>query len=105
MSYASADFADKFPSLFDIPLSQALTDSLASRIMCEKLERYLERNEKCRDCSKLLICGGGCRASGLAGEGADHLCIDEITCYFHLNNWAEKSQEVADQTIERLGLK
>ena len=103
LGYAAGSFAEEFPSLFDKPLREALMDSLTCDILCTRFEKYLERNEKCRNCEKLLKCAGGCRACGLAG-GGDHLCIDEATCALHLGGCAEKVREVADRAIAQLGL-
>lgn len=80
---------DTMPSLADVALVEALSDSAYLRCIDTRLEELLERNEKCRGCEHRLFCGGGCRAGALVGNG-DYLGCDEYTCRFFTGRYEDR---------------
>ena len=103
LGYSAAANAKEFPNILEIPLKEALSESLAHDIMMCRMKEYFARNEKCRSCEKRLQCAGGCRVNAMTG-GKDNLSIDEDACKLHLGGYEQRVRETADEAIKRLGI-
>ncbi len=83
----------EMPSITEMGLVDALSDSRYLRAIDTRLDELLEHNEKCRVCEHRLTCGGGCRAGALFTSG-DFLGCDEYTCRFFKDNYEERIKAV-----------
>jgi len=85
-----------FDNIFDMSLSEILTDSYFRKMSGLKMGECIDHNERCRDCKYQLVCGAGCRACACAGGKTDFLGVDEETCDFFLHGWYEKAAELRE---------
>lgn len=84
---------EQMPSITEMPLVQALSDSRYLRAIDTRLDELLDRNEKCRVCEHRLTCGGGCRAGALFTSG-EFLGCDEYTCRFFKDKYEERIKAI-----------
>lgn len=84
---------DEMPSLLDVPLCEALSDSAYLYRIDTRLKSLLKVNKECAQCEHKYICGGGCRAGALI-KGGDYLGRDEFTCCFFKNNYEEQIRKL-----------
>ena len=103
LGYSAAANAKEFPNILEIPMKEALSESLAHDIMMCRMKEYFARNEKCRSCEKRLQCAGGCRVNAMTG-GKDNLSIDEDACRLLLGGYEQRIKETADNAIKRFGI-
>ena len=90
---------DGMPSVTDMDICQALSDSRYLSLIDTRLEDLLKANAKCRACEYKLYCGGGCRAGALVSSG-EYLGCDDYTCYFFQNGYEEKIAAVYRKSLE-----
>lgn len=96
LAYAATDLAEKFPSLLEMSLNDALQSDFFSKILYAKRKEFLDKNEKCRECERKLLCCGGCPAVAMA-DNNDYLGIDEDVCYLHKNKIDDRIREVLSE--------
>lgn len=90
MSIGGTEVEKDFPSIFETPLAEILSDSAYYQKSCKvKVGTCIEHNEKCRKCEHRFVCGGGCRALACAAHG-DFLGIDEETCYVFKSGYFDR---------------
>ena len=99
MGMADCGFADRFPSLREMSLSEILTDSDLIRYEYATVKDIRDRNEKCRSCRFVDRCTGGCRNSALIA-GDDYYGIDPYLCEFFENGWDQRIRDVAQPAFE-----
>jgi radical SAM protein with 4Fe4S-binding SPASM domain len=82
ISLSGLPIQDEMPSLNDMTVAQALSDSLYLERIKTPVSALIEHNPECASCEHRKACGGGCRAAALAFNGDnDYLGIDPATCY------------------------
>lgn len=91
---------EQFARFQDIGLRQGLSDSYYMQFVDKRIRDLKAANEKCGQCSHLLQCGGGCRASALQSTG-DLLAADPDQCFLWENGYVEKIHKVADEAIAK----
>jgi len=96
MPISGLPIQDDMPSLNDMPLIDALSDSLYLRRIETPVSALIEHQEECRGCEHRAVCGGGCRAAALMENGGDYLGIDPATCFFFKNGYMEKVAKIAE---------
>jgi radical SAM protein with 4Fe4S-binding SPASM domain len=80
---------ESMPSVTEMEICQALSDSRYLNLIDTRLEDLLRVNTKCRGCEYRLYCGGGCRAGALVCSG-EYLGCDDYTCYFFKNKYEDR---------------
>lgn len=93
---------EEMPSVLDMGLIPALSDSRYLQAIDTRLEHLLAHNDKCRTCQHALTCGGGCRAGALA-SGQGYLDVDEYTCSFFQNDYEAKIRAVYSSPLPGSG--
>ena len=99
MGMADCGFADHFPSLNKMTLSEILKDSELIKYEYATVKDIRDRNEKCRSCRFVDRCTGGCRNSVLIA-GDDYYGIDTSLCEFFENGWDQRIREIAQPAFE-----
>ena len=99
MGMADCGFADHFPSLNIMTLSEILKDSELIKYEYATVKDIRDRNEKCRSCRFVDRCTGGCRNSVLIA-GDDYYGIDTSLCEFFENCWDQRIREIAQPAFE-----
>lgn len=99
MGMADCSFADHFPSLKEMGLSDILKDSDLIKYEYTTVKDIRDRNEKCRKCRFADRCTGGCRNSALIA-GDDYYGIDPSLCEFFENGWDQRIRDVAQPAFE-----
>jgi len=85
--------ADGMPSLGEMSLEAAVTDSPLSRFCEEVKAGRLTRNPQCRDCDFFSECGMGCRAYALTENGrVDD--VDPRACAMYRQGWKQRFARV-----------
>lgn len=93
---------DEMPSLNEVSLTDALSDSVYMKRIETPVCELLAHNEKCGNCEHKSVCGGGCRAAALMENGgSDYLGIDPSACFFFLNGYEERIAHVAAKALEK----
>ena len=90
---------EEMPSVAEMDICQALSDSRYLSLIDMRLEDLLKVNAKCRACEYKLTCGGGCRAGALVCSG-EYLGCDDYTCYFFQNRYEEKIAAIYGKCTE-----
>ena len=80
-------------------LSEILTDSDLIKYEYATVKDIRSRNEKCRRCSYVDRCTGGCRNSALIA-GGDYYSIDPYLCEFFENGWDQRIRDIAQPAFE-----
>ena len=99
MGMADCSFADRFPSLKEMSLSEILKDSDLIKYEYATVKDIRDRNEKCRRCRFVDRCTGGCRNSVLI-TGDDYYGIDPYLCEFFENGWDQRIRDAAQPAFE-----
>ena len=99
MGMADCGFADRFPSLKDMTLSDILKDSDLIKYEYATVKDIRDRNEKCRRCRYSDRCTGGCRNAALIA-GDDYYGIDPTLCEFFENGWDKRIRDAAQPSFE-----
>lgn len=90
---------DGMPSVTEMDICRALSDSRYLSLIDTRLEDLLKVNARCRDCEYKLSCGGGCRAGALVGSG-EYLGCDDWTCHFFKNGFEAKIAAIYEKSPE-----
>lgn len=88
-----------FPNLFDMPLSDILSESHYSVCSTCSVRDLSEHNGKCAKCGYFKRCRGGCRAKGFTLDRSDYYHEDEDACLYFKNGWSERFRTY----IEKIG--
>jgi len=99
MGMADCGFADRFPSLKDMTLSEILKDSDLIKYEYATVKDIRDRNEKCRRCRYADRCTGGCRNAALIARD-DYYGIDPTLCEFFENGWDKRIRDAAQPAFE-----
>ena len=79
----------KFPRVQDIGLQQGLSDSYYMQFVNGRIKDLFAANQECAACDYRYKCGGGCRATALAGEH-DLMGCDRDMCIFWKKHYDER---------------
>jgi radical SAM protein with 4Fe4S-binding SPASM domain len=72
---------EKMPSLNEINLERALSDSPYAEWSDTPVSAFIEHNPECASCEHRKACGGGCRAAALSfNDNNDYLGRDPLAC-------------------------
>ena len=98
MAMADSDYACHFPSIFETPLREILTDDGFNRLCHVSVGEVREHNPKCRTCPFVDRCTGGCRNDSLmAGEGYCGVAPD--TCWFFEHDGERRVTQAAENAF------
>lgn len=100
MPLSAMDNQDSFPSILEMTLKEALTDSYYMDIIDTRFSEILEHNPECRDCPHKMKCGGGCRAAALMTT-KEFLGRDLSFCEIYRGGYEKKIYETADEAIKQ----
>ncbi|MDO4532444.1 MAG: radical SAM protein [Coriobacteriia bacterium] len=93
MSMADSQVND-WPNAFETPLADILGETPFMNRCAATIGQVRDANEKCRTCSYIDKCNGGCRAMAVCSS-PDYLAVDSSCCHFFLNGWHERFQTVS----------
>lgn len=83
-----------FPTIRDMTLKEALTDSTYLSFICTDMNRYLEHNKECAACEYKYRCGAGCRGKAVTeNNGEDLLAPDPDACLFYKGGYYDRVKE------------
>ena len=89
-----------FPTVSELTLQEALTDSTYLSFIRTDMGEYLAHNKECAACEYKYRCGAGCR--GKAAEengGADLLAPDPDACLFFMGGYYDRVRRLIE-TLE-----
>ena len=87
-----------FPSIGEMTLAQALSESTYLGFIRTTLGEYLEHNPGCNTCPYKNRCGGGCRGrAALANDGSDLLGIDPDICLMYRGGYYERVKRTIEE--------
>lgn len=95
MGMADCGYADHFPNVFKTPLKEILGESEFNTLCHVKVGDIRNHNPKCRECTYIDRCTGGCRNSALM-LGDDYYGIDTGLCWFFENKGEERIKKAAE---------
>jgi radical SAM protein with 4Fe4S-binding SPASM domain len=96
MPLAGLPFQEEMPSLNDMTIAQALSDSLYLERIKTPVSALMEHNPECASCEHRKECCGGCRAAALTVNGDnDYLGVVPETCAFFKDGWEDRIHKVA----------
>ena len=104
MGFSDSALGDKFESVLEEHLGDITLKSFYHDVVETKVLDLANKNPDCLDCEHLRKCCGGCMVQGITEEG-DFLIPDDQICNFYKNIGEDAVREVADNALERLGLK
>ena len=81
---------DQFPLVQDIGLRQGLSGSYYMQFVNGRIRDLFAANTECNECAYKYKCGGGCRASALAGPDHNLMGCDREMCNFWKNGYEER---------------
>jgi radical SAM protein with 4Fe4S-binding SPASM domain len=88
----------RFPTLGDMTLSEALSDSFYLGFIRTTLDDYLVHNPGCAACAYKNRCGGGCRGHAvLANGGSDLLGVDPDNCLVFTGGYYDRMRELIER--------
>ena len=89
---------ERFPTLGNLTLAEALTESTYMGFITNKLADYHARNPLCASCEYRNRCMGGCRGrAALATGGADLMGPDPDTCLLFRGGYYNRTKEIVDK--------
>lgn len=95
-SFIAKDICSSYPSLFDTPLREILSESTYTRDTLSKLSDFLGANDECRECEYATMCCGGCRAVAIEDHDMNYQATNKTMCTFFKNGWYQKFRDAAD---------
>jgi radical SAM protein with 4Fe4S-binding SPASM domain len=91
---------EEMPSLNDMTVAQALSDSLYLERIETPVSALIEHNPECASCGHRKECGGGCRAAALAmNADNDYLRRDPATCFIFKAGCEGMIRRVAERYV------
>ncbi|MBQ9251292.1 MAG: radical SAM protein [Clostridia bacterium] len=99
MGMADCDFAEHFPTLKSMTLSEILTDSELIRYEYTTVRDVRDGSGKCRTCRFVDRCAGGCRNAALMA-GDNYYGVDPDLCAFFENGWDQRIRDAAQPAFE-----
>ena len=82
---------ERFPTVGELTLAEALSDSFYLDFISTTLGSYLEHNPGCGACEYKNRCGGGCRGRAIEGNGgSDLLGVDPDACLLFRGGYYDK---------------
>lgn len=100
-SLSSSDIQNDYPLATEVCLQKGLVDSTYMSLIDTRIADFFKINPKCNSCTHKLVCGGGCRASGLLENPNNIMASDPACCLLFLGGYAEKIKEVASSAVEK----
>ena len=94
---------NQFPKVQDIGLQKGLSSSAYMQFVNGRVRDLMEANSECASCDYRLVCGGGCRASALAGEDHCRMGCDRTMCMMWKDGYVEKIRRAVDAANEKYG--
>jgi radical SAM protein with 4Fe4S-binding SPASM domain len=90
--------SEVFPTIADMTLAEALSDSFYMEFISTTLGAYLRHNPECAACAFKNRCGGGCRGHAVvANGGSDLLGIDPSTCLLFKGGYYDRVLEFIER--------
>ena len=87
-----------FPSVGEMTLAEALSDSFYMRFISTTLGQYLEHNSLCRSCKYKNRCCGGCRGRAVqANGGSDLMGVDPDACLVFKGGYYDKVKRIIEE--------
>ena len=90
--------SERFPSVGETELSQALSESTYLSFIRTTLGEYLEHNPGCASCEYKNRCGGGCRGrAAIANGGSDLLARDPDVCLLFRGGYYDRARKIIER--------
>ena len=88
----------QFPTVGEMTLAEALSDSFYMDFISTTLNAYLEHNPGCAVCEYKNRCAGGCRGLAVgANGGSDLLGVDPDTCLLFKGGYYDRVKELIER--------
>ena len=94
---------NQFPKVQEIGLRAGLSGSSYMQFVNGRVRDLMEANAECASCDYRLVCGGGCRASALAGEDHCLMGCDRTMCMMWKDGYVERIRRAVDAANEKYG--
>jgi radical SAM protein with 4Fe4S-binding SPASM domain len=103
MPLAGLPFQEDMPSLNDMTIAQALSDSRYLERIKTPVSALMEHKPECASCEHRKVCGGGCRAMALSfNKDNDYLGVDPSVCAFFKGGWEDRIHRAAKRYSVKL---
>ena len=90
--------SELFPSVGELTLAEALSDSFYMNFISTTLSDYLAHNPGCAACEFKNRCGGGCRGRAVdSNKGSDLLGVDPDACLIFKGGYYDRVKELIDR--------
>ena len=94
--------SERFPTVGEMTLAEALSDSFYLDFISTTLGDYLAHNPRCAACAYKNRCGAGCRGRAVvANGGSDLLGIDQDVCLVFNGGYYDRVKEIIRQYQKR----
>ena len=103
MPMASCPEQSKFPLVQDIGLKVGLSDSMYMQFVNGRLRDLFAANAECNECAYKYKCGGGCRASALAGPDHSLMGCDREMCEFWYSGYEARIRKAIEEAEAKYG--
>ena len=83
MASLPEEYIQEFPSILTVSLKQILMSSVYLTFVDRRLNSFLDRNSKCKECEYRIYCKGGCRAEAMNENNGDSWSVVHRQCDFY----------------------
>lgn len=104
MPMASSPEQSRFPLVQEIGLGQGLSGSCYMQFVDGRIRDLFAANAECNACAYRYKCGGGCRASALAGPDKNLMGCDREMCTFWKNGYEERILQAIQEAEAKYGV-
>ena len=94
---------DKFPLVQDIGLKEGLSGSVYMQFVNRRIRDLFAANAECNECAYKYKCGGGCRASALAGPDHSLMGCDREMCEFWHSGYEARIRKAIEEAEAKYG--
>ena len=94
---------DKFPLVQDIGLKEGLSGSVYMQFVNRRIRDLFAANAECNECAYKYKCGGGCRASALAGPDHSLMGCDREMCEFWYSGYEARIRKAIEEAEAKYG--
>lgn len=104
MPMTSSPYQKYFPLVQDIGLREGLSGSAYMQFVNGRIRDLFAVNVECNACAYRYKCGGGCRASALAGPDKNLMGCDREMCAFWKNGYEERILQAIQEAEAKYGV-
>ena len=103
MPMAASPQQDQFPLVQDIGLKEGLSGSVYMQFVNRRIRDLFAANTECNECAYKYKCGGGCRASALAGPDHSLMGCDREMCEFWHSGYEARIRKAIEEAEAKYG--